>query len=204
MNAIQPTQSLPPEYHSIGTIDLKNNLRAILWLNLAGLGLFVAAGWAFIQALYLLRPAQAAVALEFNIDGVGGVVQVALAFIALYVVMIVVHEAFHGLFFWIFTRQRPVFALSWAYAYAAAPGWYLPRSQYFITAVAPLAGISVLALLALAFAPPAWFLPALVVAVSNFAGAVGDIWVVIWLLRQPPTCYAQDRGDAVTLFLENK
>jgi len=201
MNPIQPTQSLPPGYHSIGTIDLKNNLRAILWLNLAGLGLFFVAGWAFTQALYLLRPSQAVVVLEFSVDGIGGVLQAGLALLALYGLMIMAHEAFHGIFFWIFTRQRPVFALSWAYAYAAAPAWYLPRNQYFITAVAPLAGISLLALLALAFAPPAWFLPVLVVAVSNFAGAVGDIWVLIWLLRQPPTCYAQDRGDAVTLYL---
>ena len=200
---MQPTQSLPPGYHSIGSIDLKNNLRAILWLNLAGLGLFGVAGWAFTQALYLLRPTEAGVGLAnaLNFRGISEILQSVLAFVVLYILMIVVHEAFHGLFFWIFTRQRPVFALSWAYAYAAAPGWYLPRNQYFVTAVAPLVGISLLALLVLAFAPPAWFLPALVVAVSNFAGAVGDIWVMIWLLRQPRTCYAQDRGDAVTLYL---
>ena len=199
---MQPTQTLPPNYRPIWTIDLKNNLRAILWLNLLGLGLFILAAWAFTQALYLLRPAEGRAGLAASLDfqGIGDILQAGLAFLALYALMIVVHEAFHGVFFWVFTRQRPVFALSWAYAYAAAPGWYLPRNPYLVTAVAPLAGISLLALLALAFGPPGWFLPALVVAASNAGGAVGDVWVIVWLLRQPPTCYAQDRGDAVTLF----
>jgi hypothetical protein len=197
---MQPTRALPSEYHAVGTFDLKNNLRAILWLNLAGLGLFVLAAWAFTQALYLLRPADAFIGLALSLAGIGDMLKVVLAFLALYAGMIVLHEALHGVCFWIFTRQRPVFALSWAYAYAAAPEWYLPRNRYLVTALAPLAGISLLALLTLAIAPPAWFLPALVVAVSNVGGAVGDIWVVIWLLRQPPACYAQDRGDAVTLY----
>ncbi len=198
---MQPTKTLPQGYHIVWSVDLKNNLRAILWMNLAGLGLFIAAAWGFTQALYLLRPAQAGIGLGLSVNGIGDILQDTLALVALYAVMIVAHEAFHGIFFWIFTRQRPVFALSWAYAYAAAPEWYLPRNQYFVTAAAPLVGISLMTLLVLAFAPPAWFLPALVMAVSNIAGAVGDIWVMFWLLRHPETCYANDRGDAVTLYL---
>ena len=197
---MQPTRTLPPEYRPVWTFDLKNNLRAVLWLNLAGLVILALAGAGFALALYALRPAQATTGLAVSIDGAGGVIQAALAFLALYAAMIVIHEAFHGICFWIFTRQRPVFALSWAYAYAAAPEWYLPRDQYLVTAAAPLVGISLLALLAFAVAPPAFFLPALVVATTNAAGAVGDIWMVIWLLRQPQACYAQDRGDAVTLY----
>jgi len=162
--------------------------------------LFVS-GFIFVMVLAWLRPDETGSAVGLDLTSVGSVLQVVLAFIALYALMIVLHEAIHGLFFWLYTRQRPQFAFKWSYAYAAAPTWYLPREEYLVTAISPFVGISALAVLLMAFAPPAWFLPILVVAAGNASGAIGDLWVVAWLLRQPPTCYAQDKGDAVTLYL---
>jgi hypothetical protein len=196
-----PTQILPPDYHSIGAIDLKDNGRALLWLNVLGLLLFFLSGFIFVMVLAWLRPDETGPVLALDLGSAASVLQAALAFLALYALMIVLHEAIHGLFFWLYTRQRPVFAFKWSYAYAAAPSWYLPRNQYLVTAISPFVGISALAVLLMAFVPAAWFLPILVVATGNASGAIGDLWVAGWLLRQPPACYAQDRGDSVTLYL---
>ena len=201
---MKPTKTLPENYHPIGTFDLSTNLRALLWLNMLGLGLFILSGFLFVQTLYWLRPNDGAQGLASDLAGLPGVLQVVVEFLVLYAGMILLHEALHGLFFWLYTRQRPVFAFKGAYAYAAAPEWLLPRNLYFVTAIAPLVGISLLGAAAFAIAPPSWFLAVLVVLIGNAGGAAGDIWVAGWLMRQPPSCYAQDRGDAVTLYLAGK
>ncbi len=201
---MQPIKSLPEYYQSIGTFDLSTNFRALVWLNVLGLGIFILSGFLFIEILYWLRPQDGAVGLVTSLNELPGIVQVVIVLVILYVGMILLHEALHGLFFWLFTRQRPVFAFKGAYAYAAVPDWYLPRNLYFVTAVAPLVGISLLGVAAFAFAPAAWFLPVLVVLVANAGGAAGDLWVAGWLLRQPASCYAQDKGDSVTLYLAGK
>jgi hypothetical protein len=48
--------------------------------------------------------------------------------------------------------------------------------------------------------PASWLLGVWFVLTMNAGGSVGDLLVAGWLLRQPPTCLAQDRGDSVTLF----
>jgi hypothetical protein len=102
--------------------------------------------------------------------------------------------------FW-FTRTRPVFAFRGYYAYAAAPGWYFPRRQYMLVSLAPLVLLSLLGLVLLAFVPAGWFLTVISFVAFNGSGAIGDLAVFIWLLRQPSTCLAYDVGEAVTLYL---
>jgi hypothetical protein len=122
------------------------------------------------------------------------------AVLVLTFLMIVVHELIHGLFFWLFTRERPTFGFKGAYAYAAAPDWYMPRNQYAIVGLAPLV-LMTLAGLVLLPVIPVWAIPALLfVVVTNAAGAVGDIAVVGWLLLQPRATLVNDIGDAVTLY----
>ncbi len=201
---MQPTLTLPETYHPIGTFDLAKDFRLLVWMNVLGLGIYILSGLLFIQILHWLRPAEAGPALAAGLAGLQNILQTRVGLVILYAAVILLHEGLHGAFFWIFIRQRPVFAFKGAYAYAAAPDWFLPRNLYFATAVAPLVGISLLGLAAFAFAPPAWFLPVLAGLIINSGGAAGDLWVAAWLVRQPPTCYANDRGDAITLYLARK
>jgi hypothetical protein len=196
------TQNLPSDYHSVGTFDLRNNSKALLQLNILGFVLFVAFTWVFYTLLNLLRPAEAQDGLAIGFSGVSGLVQIVLATLLLMLVMIVIHEAAHGICFWYFTRSMPKFALKLTYAYAAAPTWYLPKNQYLVTALAPLVGLSVLGVLLMLVVPQEAFMALLFFLVTNASGAVGDLWVVGWLLRQPQNCYANDQGDAVTLYVK--
>jgi hypothetical protein len=198
---MEPTQSLPEAYHPIGTFDLAKNFRLLVWMNVLGLGIYILSGLFFIQILHWLRPASAGPALASGLAGLQNILQTLVGLVILYAAVILLHEGLHGVCFWLFIRQRPVFAFKGAYAYAAAPDWFLPRNKYFITAVAPLVGISLLGGAAFAFVPPTWFLPVLAGLIINAGGAASDLWVAAWLLRQPPSCYANDRGDAITLYL---
>jgi hypothetical protein len=58
--------------------------------------------------------------------------------------------------------RKPKFAFKVWYAYATAPGWYLPRNQYAVVAIAPLVVLSLLGIiLFLAFVPAGLLTPVL-------------------------------------------
>ena len=199
---MKPTQTLPDNYHPIGSFDLRNNPQKLLQLNILGLFLFAGTGWLFSALLFALRPEEARSGLVIGFSSLGGIVQAILVVVGLTALMIVMHEAVHGAFFWIFTRTLPKFAFKGVYAYAAAPAWYLPKTQYLLVALAPLVLLSLLGVALMLVVPAGGFIILLLFLVSNASGAVGDLWVVGWLLRQPNSCYANDQGDAVTLYLQ--
>jgi hypothetical protein len=201
---MKPTRSLPNQYQSIGTFDLRNNSQALLQLNLLGFVLFAVSAWFFVSVLYALRPDEAEIGLAVGFSNLGGILQALLVVILATGLMIVLHEAVHGVFFWMFTRSFPQFAFKGIYAYAAAPQWYLPKGQYLIVTLAPLVVLSLVGMALMLVVPQNWFIILLLFLVTNASGAIGDLWVTSWLLRQPNTCYANDHGDAVTLYLEDK
>ncbi len=196
------TQTLPPDFHSIGTFNLKNNTRALLQLNVLGFVLFAVSVALFRYLLQLIRPVEAQQGLALGFSNFNGAIQIILAIIGVTVVMIVLHEAVHGLFFWLFTRSQPKFAFRGAYAYASAPTWYIPKSHYLVVALAPLVLLSLLGLVLMVVIPVEGFILLLMFLVFNAGGAIGDLWVVGWLLRQSAPTYALDEGDAVTLFVK--
>ncbi len=127
----------------------------------------------------------------------------ALAVIVVYVVTITLHELVHGAGFWLATGAPPRFGFKWAYAYAAAPEWFVPRNSYLGIGFAPFIVLS-LAGLALAgwFSSNGLFLLWLALT-ANAAGSLGDLLVVGWLLFQPAEVWVQDHGDGFTAFRLN-
>jgi hypothetical protein len=194
---------LPQEYHSAGTLDLTQDLRILLIMNILGLALFFIFGWFFIMILTHLRPQEAAAGLAIAIHSVFDLIRLVVVLLLVIAVMIVLHEGAHGIFFALFTRHMPVFGLRIYYAYASAPGWYFPRGQYMVTCLAPFILITAVCFWGLAVLPPGWFLPILALMVLNASGSVGDLMVAAWLLSQPRGCLALDQGDVVSLFISD-
>lgn len=192
---MKASRELPKDYIARYEIDLaKNRLLAVL-LNIAGLGLFIPFGWLFIRLAQLLRP-------DFSLSRghMENPVIALVGILAAFIVVLVLHEMVHGLLFWIITGERPLFGLRLAYAYAAAPGWYIPRNPYFAVGLAPLTLITLLGIPLIPLVPEI-ALPSLVFAlVTNAAGAIGDIAIVVWLLTQPDNVLIRDCGDAITIY----
>ncbi len=200
---MEAIQNLPETYQKVGTLDISKDQRLQLLLNVVGLAAMIGFAWLFIQAMTWLRPDHGLAGLNQVEVRVGSLLEwlgIVGAVLGLSMFNVLLHEAIHGLFFWLFTRSRPRFAFKLAYAYAAAPDWYIPRNQFLVTTLAPLVLISLAGLLIFAIAPASWLLPTLFVITINAGGAVGDLAVAGWLLTQPAHCMAQDRGDAVTLY----
>ncbi len=196
------TQTLPPTYRKIGTLDVSASQRLLLILNLIGLFVVGICGWLFFRALLVIRHADTVRVLQQSQKfSIVGTVELIAAIVVLTAVHVILHEAIHGIFFWLFTHSRPRFAFRWAYAYAAAPDWYIPRNAFFITTMAPLVLITLAGMVLFYFVPAAWLAPIWFIITMNAGGAVGDLAVAGWLLGQPTVCLAQDRGDAVTLYV---
>jgi len=199
MNA---STELPQGYQLRGTLDLSRNKKAFFAVNVFGFILLLAFAWAFIRLAAALRQS-ASIPLSFPVIGglPGGQLVTILVLFVLLGAMLVLHEAIHGFFFWLFTRQKPRFGFRGVYAFAAAPDWYLPRWQYAIVGISPLVVISLLGMALIPFVPDPWLMPVLTFLIFNASGAAGDVIVVAWLLLQPPGVLARDAGDAVSLYV---
>ncbi len=196
MNAIK---DLPTNYHHRKTLDLSGS-RTVLWLNLATIPLLFFFGWLFNRIIVYLR--------SFNPfqNGFWGLVSTfsgwgLIVILVAVILMLVVHELIHGLFFWLFTRERPKFALRSGYAFAAAPEWYLPKAQYIIVGLSPLIVISVVCIVIASFVPASIAPYPLFIATFNAAGALGDMLVVAWVSKQTGSVLVRDLGDRFSSFV---
>ncbi|MBI5298399.1 MAG: DUF3267 domain-containing protein [Chloroflexi bacterium] len=187
------TQTLPAGYIQSGQIDLKKDKRLAILLNI---GAFII----FIPMFYLLSGFIALVRPDITNFSVTITILKVFSAIGLVVLVLIIHEIIHGLFFWIFSRGMPVFALRPLYAYAGAPTWFFPKLQYAVTALGPLVIIGAVGLLLLLLAPISWIPMIALLVALNTGGAVGDLFVFIRLLKCSPTSFANDTGEVVTFF----
>jgi hypothetical protein len=189
------TRILPEGYRQTYEINLAKNQGLTILLNIAGVIVFVISLVLLGSFLRWSRLELLTSTLTFKLDLlsiVGLIASVALTML--------VHEFIHGFFFWVFNRSRPIFALRPLYAYAAAPGWFIPTRHYWIIGLAPLVLIDTIGLLFISVAPAGW-IPVLVLLVAlNIGGAVGDMFIIAQALRLSPGSFAKDVGDTVSFF----
>lgn len=189
---MKPIKNLGAEYVFAGEFDA-NNRRVIVALNLVGVVLLFLFGWLFFQIALAIRP---------EIENISGVLSGLnlLGLVLGVVVVLILHEVIHGIFFWLFARARPRFGLHIFYAYAAAPDWYFPRNHFLVIGLAPfvcltLVGLSLLPIVSVQV------VPVLILALSfNAAGSVGDFAVTGWLATQPKTLMIHDFGPRMSFY----
>lgn len=197
---MKPTQTLPQHYRLYKRLSIRENAPMFL-LNVVSLA---ALGILSIILLFLLkwfRPQDVVEIFTFTIEGTSNFLIAILIVLGLATAMMVIHEAFHGIFFWYYTGARPVFGFRGAYAFAAAPDWYMPRTPYLITTLAPLVGITLIGLLLMVIVPAKWVASLIFIVALNAAGAVGDMWVAWWLIHCPPDAFGNDCGDVTSLYI---
>jgi hypothetical protein len=194
---MRPIKQLPAHYYEHATLDLAQNRWAAVILNLLGIPLLLGWGWLFVRLAQLLSPAFRTMLAtgDFTLS-----IANLLLWLGAILGVIILHELVHGFFLWLITQERPVFGYSWYYAYAGAPDWYLPRAPYIIVALAPLVAISLVGVALLPFVPGTAVIVLLLALITNAAGAVGDIFVTIWVLWQPTDVLIRDTGPAFTLY----
>jgi hypothetical protein len=203
-NAYDLLNELPDGYVRLETLDLMQDRerlqQMVRWGLVSLFSLFILFWWAAAR----LRP-DAALVLTFQGAGVLEAAGVVLLWVvslgAATFIMIILHEAVHGFFFWLFSGHFPEFGFKGYYAYAAMPdGVYLQRDRYILAGIAPvilltMAGLALLPIL------PAWSLPALLIFLAgNASGSVGDVLVVGWLRSKPSDVLIEDNGAVMVLY----
>jgi hypothetical protein len=194
-NMDAPTKTLPVTYRHAQSIDLSQSPSLVIWLNVIALLLFFLFGYAYLMLIAWMRPG-----VSFAFEN-SSLIANLLVLLIVYIGVIVLHEIIHGLFFWIITGEKPRFGFRGAYAYAAAPDWYLPRGPYLVVGLSPLVLITLLGILLIPITPNGWLILLGVAVTANASGAVGDLAVVLWLLlKHPANLLLRDRGDAVDIY----
>jgi hypothetical protein len=196
---VRITDTLPAGYKHRATfsINFRSLTQLVLW-NGAAAVVFVLAGWGLITFALYLRPELGEGVLTFATQP--GIVFI--THIMALVFTVALHEMVHGALFWMYTGKPPVFGIHLTHAYAAAPGWYLPRGQFWIVTLAPLVFVTLLGFALLGVVAPLLSLPLIFAMCTNIAGSVGDVGVAVWLMKQPRRCLVEDVGERIKVYAE--
>lgn len=198
---MHPQKQLPKNYQEILKLDLSQDRSTLLKLNLFGVALVFISGLIFSSILFCLRSGDTVEALLIaSGGGTQGRLFLLVGIIIAFILLVVVHEAVHGLCFWLITHEKPAFGFRGGYAFAAAPNWYLPRAHYLLTCLAPLLILTPLGTIILLNAPSTWIIPTLFFLSMHTGGAAGDLYVAAILLSLPGDLMARDEGDIFTLY----
>ncbi|OQY44414.1 MAG: hypothetical protein B6242_12735 [Anaerolineaceae bacterium 4572_78] len=193
---MKPTKLLPDTYQLYGKVDFAENKKLLIILNVLSIIIFIIAGLSMWYIGIYLRPDIFPTEIKSIIWSIPALLLVLIAL----PLMIITHELLHGVVFWMFTKERPVYGVkSWC-AFAGAPDWYLNRNQHLIAALAPLVVISLVGILLLPITPNI-LIPALFVfVVTNASGAIGDMYVSALLLQLHNTVLVKDTGVEMSIF----
>ncbi len=185
------TKTLPEGYEKLRDIDLKNNRRELLIVNVTGA--LIAA--VMVVAGHLAVPIQTL--FDMSRPGVyfarfGALLAAMIAYLAL-------HEAVHGVVMYRFCPVRPTFGLSGPYAYAGSAA-YFNRRSYIVIALAPVAVWGVVLAVIGAFVSGPWFWVVYFTQIINISGAAGDLYVTTLMLNMPEDILVRDAGVSMTVY----
>jgi hypothetical protein len=190
---VRAINELPANYQHHKTLNLSET-KTVLWLNLAAIPLLFVYAWLFTLLINLNNDfSQFAFGRFDSFVSFSGWSLVTLLISV--IIMLILHELIHGLFFFLFTHHPPRFAVKSGYAFAAAPGWFIPSGQYIWVGLSPFVIISLICVILGWVFNPVVVHYLLIIATFNAAGSLGDMIVVGWVLKQSSEIYVMDDGD---------
>ena len=203
---MQATTALPMNYHRQATLDLSRNRMAVVGAIASGIVLLLAVGWLLVQFTNFVRPTALEALRLSDIPmttpdgGTSVTIPIVDGVVALVLVMLI-HELVHGMFYWQFAGRRPILGIKGLGVYVAAPSEvYFPRSRYLIVGIAPLVLLTLAGLLLVIIVPVAVVRILILFVALNAAGAAGDLLMVARLLSYSPDTLMQDSGSAVIVY----
>jgi hypothetical protein len=164
-------------------------------LNLLSFPLAIPFGVFFYLVGLLLQPS-GEVILTFSLWSILILVAIVL------LVVPIAHEAVHGIVAK-FAGAKPFYGIGQGYAYTSFEEPVTPR-QYMIITAAPLVVLSAICIMLFPLIS-GWFLFILAFAVTNAAGAIGDLWILNRIRHLPSNALIYDLADGYAAFVpENR
>ncbi len=188
--SIRSTATLPEGYTELARIDLKENKKLFVLVNL--LSLVIGAAVFAVGLLFVPLSAVATQDMGLYFLRLGSLI----GGIFLYVLL---HEAVHGVFMKAFTGVKPHYGFTSVYAYAGSTAYFC-RRHYITVALAPIVLWGVVLAILCPLVPREWFWILYFIQVTNISGAAGDLYVTVRMLRMPADILVQDSGVAMTVY----
>jgi hypothetical protein len=194
MNSLTPG-AVPPNYHEVLYWKITQSRGRLVILNLIAIPLLlVSSAFFFLFAVLFGR------VLEAKVTGSTTELVVLLVAIA---ILIVLHELTHGITAQ-FYGAHPQYGFLWKglMFYATMPGYAFTRNQYLVVILMPLVGLSLVAMIGIiGLAGSSLAVLLTLCAIFNATGAIGDLWILLIVVRYPPQAYIVDERDGLRVFL---
>ncbi|MBQ7836063.1 MAG: DUF3267 domain-containing protein [Clostridia bacterium] len=189
---MRPCKNLPEGYEKIFTIDLSNNKKLFLLVN-------VGAAVIAILMMALVLPFKS-IGMLFDMSS--GMTMYALRFsviIAGSVVYIILHELVHGFFFRMYSGEKAFYGFKLSYAYAGSK-WFYDKKSYLVIALSPVIIWGLVLSVLCIFVPRDFFWSVYFIQIMNISGAAGDLYVTYKMLRLPQDILVRDSGTSMEIF----
>lgn len=176
----------------IKTLNLMENKKMILWLNVASIPLLLIFSLLFFYVMIISVD-----------DSTIFITDIPWVWVAIwFVVIIMVHEVIHGLFFKLFNPKGKVkFGFKKGMAYATSPNSFYTKVQFVVILLSPFVSITLalyIGLLLGAITPVAF-----VFLASVHAGCcVGDFFMSYLLTREPKNVLVEDTEVGFNLYVK--
>ncbi len=193
---IRTITQLPPGYREVRFLRVTEGLR-LVWLNVAAGGVLLVAGVVFFGWLYFYHTLLSApLVIGEAPDSLPRA-----AAILLVLLVIPVHEWFHGLGIRYYGHAMR-YGIKWrkGVVYATTDNGLFWRDQFIVVALAPLGAISVIAVAFSVFVPAGVGVWLVIIATLNATGAIGELWMVRAASRYPPDALIRDEEDGMRVF----
>lgn len=206
---MQTTTVLPSNYRQQATLDPSKSRKFVVGAIVSGIVLLIAVGWLLVQFTNFLRPAvldnmRFRDILTITPDGNPSIMlpfQLIVDGVIALVLVLLIHELVHGLFYWWFAGKRPIFGIRGLLPYTAAPsGVYFPRNQFLVVGMAPLVLLTLVGLLLIVIAPVVVVPIILLFVAFNAGGAAGDLLMSASLLSYSPDALMHDSDTGVIVY----
>lgn len=185
---------LPENYEEVLLIDLKNNKKQFVFINILSVVLIIP----FI-VLYLFFERSLSLS-----DGFRYSIILFISIPSLFL-MIILHELIHGLFFKIFGKGKLKFKFHGFAVSCSMPTNYFNKRSYILIGLAPLVLLTIIyGVLSFFLYNTDYFILAYFPLALNFSGAAGDIYVVSLLMKMKKTVLVNDTGVAMKIYDKTK
>jgi hypothetical protein len=194
---IPASGTLPDNYQEVRYWTITGKPMRVIAMNILSVFLFVIYGWIFSWLAFNLGklPSEGEIRIT-SLSTIG----LALAGVLL---TLGLHELTHGLAMRMFGAS-PKYGFIWKglMLYATTPGYAYRRNNYVVMALAPFVFLSTLAILGMwLLQGTLWVVLLGICGALNAAGAIGDMWITMIVLRYAPTAYVMDERDGMRVFL---
>ena len=180
---------LPSGYRRIGGVDLLQDRRSMLIVNLG----------AIVIALLLLLLGLRLHPFRFSIRSMPSFLLWFFLLLGGLVLYIILHELIHGIFMRHYSGLHPRYGFNGLYAYAGSDAFF-DRKSYLVISLAPVVLLGAVLLLLCALLPSSLFWFFYLLQIQNLSGAAGDLYLCLLLQKMPADLLIRDSGVAMEFY----